>query len=177
MPIPAENGALVEAADLAALPGAPFPDEVVAAVSEEIRSEAGWHIAPARTETVYVDSPGGQSLLLPTLRLNTVAEVRDVTTDALGSLVTGYRVAPTESFRGGVLEHPGGWPRGVLKVTINHGYDSIPADLLPVAAGMARDARVDQVTNSVRLGSLSITPSTAEANPAAVDRYRIPAGL
>lgn len=120
-------------------PGAPFPLEIVDAASESVRSDAGWHIAPVVSETVLCDGAFSTLLHLPTMRLVSVSQVR-VLVDGLWLVLEGWRVAGS-----GMLHHPLGWAYGIgsIEVDMTHGYDDVPADLLPVIAARCQRARVD----------------------------------
>lgn len=164
---------LLDASDLTGFAGSPFTEEQATRVGEDIRAEAGWHIAPSVTETVVVDSDGGRYLFLDTLHLTAVSAVRDVTNDD-PVVVTGYRAHATARFRAGVLDRPGGWPVGVLELDIVHGYDECPAALLQAAAALASASRGGAAGGSVRLGSLSLNlPDSTETVGTAVGRYKI----
>lgn len=165
---------LFNSADLAEFAGAPFTEDQASRAAEDIRAEAGWHIAPSVTETVVMESDGGRYLFLDTLRLTAVSEVRDVTPDT-PVVVTDYRTHATARFRAGVLDRPGGWPVGVLEVDITHGYDECPPTVLLAAAALARESRGGGAGGSVRLGSLAVTlPESTETVGGAVARYKLP---
>jgi hypothetical protein len=158
--------------DLADFPGAPFSDALVDSAVSAVRGEAGWHIAPAVTETVTVVSEGGTVLLVPSLRVTAVTEVRDVSGDTPEAL-TGWVLR-----RSGILERGYGWPkRHAIEVDLTHGYAETPPELLPVLARRANDARASSA-GQVRLGSLSVgttsvgTAVTA-ADEAVVRRYSL----
>src|SRR5690349_17879952 len=88
----------------------------------EVRGYCGWHVAPSVTEEVTVEGDGGSVLLLPSLRVTAVASVIDED----GNAVTDWKVR-----RNGVLRRAGGWRCGVeYTVTLTHGYDQPPADLV-----------------------------------------------
>jgi hypothetical protein len=161
---------LATSVDLADFPGAPFNEQVVRTVCETVRGECGWHIAPVVTETLTVDSRGGQLLLLPTLKIATVTEVRDVTSDT-PRVVTGWRVAPS-----GMLVLAGGWPRGyaAIEVDLTHGYATCPEDLLGVIAERAGRGIRDSTVQQESLGSRSVTFAVGSgAISPVVARYRV----
>lgn len=166
---------LLTGADLAAFAGAPYTDAQASQAGEEIRAEAGWHIAPSVTETITVDSDGGPWLILDTLQLTDVTAVRDVTDPANPITLVDWSAAKTRRFRAGCLIRRSGWPRGVLEVDIVHGYDACPGELRKAAAALARETRGQGSGGSVRLGSLSLVlPDSTETVGSAVDRYKIP---
>lgn len=171
---------LVSNTKLSDFPGAPYPVSVIDAVAEDIRHEANWHIAPVRTETVTLDGPETQYLVLPTRRLVEVTEVRDVSGDT-PVVLDGYRV----NTRTGILYRRTGWPCGtfVLEVDMEHGYAAVPADLLPEIARrcQADAALVTGSKSSVQIDDYSETTEEstglAESRGNAVSRYRIDGGF
>jgi hypothetical protein len=167
---------LVAPIDLADFPGAPFSDALVDAAASAVRGETGWHIAPAVTETVVVESVGGPHLFLPTLQLTAVTAVRDVTDeDAAAVAVTGWRSHKTPRFRAGVLFRPSGW-YGVYEVDITHGYAACPDDLKPALAAVIKAAREGGRVSSFSLGDLSRSFERGDSTSplAAIGRYKIP---
>lgn len=124
---------------LDAFPGGPYPADVVKAAGAAIRQVAGWHIAPAASETITIETSGGTALLLPTMHLVAIDEIRDVTNDPAGVVLEGYRTHATERFEAGIVDRPGGWPYcGVLEVDIRHGHAACPDDLKAVVAEICR---------------------------------------
>src|SRR5690606_21026274 len=121
---------LATAGDLAGMDGGPFTEKAVESAGAQIRRLAGWHIAPEVTETLTVDSHGGDRLWLPTRHVVDVLAVRDVTGDAPREL-TGWRWSAA-----GLLEIRGRFPSGFRSVEVElvHGFDACPADLLPAVA-------------------------------------------
>lgn len=134
MPIPAAvDEPLVSPDDLGAFPGAPFDDAVVAAAAGTVRFVARWHIAPSVTQTITLDGPGTATLHLPTLHLTAVTAVTENGT-AVG--VGSY----DWSASGMLTKRTGLWtdrPRGIT-ITLTHGYDECPPELLPVIAEQCR---------------------------------------
>jgi hypothetical protein len=164
---------LVAPADLADFPGAPFSAALVDAAVSAVRGEVGWHIAPAVTETVVVESVGGPHLFLPTLQLTAVTAVRDVTDETTAAVaVTGWRSHKTPRFTAGVLFRPSGW-YGVYEVDLTHGYAACPDDLKPALAEHARTIRIGGRVSQQATGPHSIAfDSEGAADPVA--KYRIP---
>lgn len=164
---------LVNPNDLSEFPGAPYAVWVLNAAAESIRDECGWHIAPVRTETLTLDSDGGRILLLPTLRLVAVTEVRDVTTET-PTVLTNWRKSAA-----GMLSRPGGWPNGLgaVEVDVVHGYDECPSSLYPVIADRcvqaSRDGTITQESIGARQVSFGVTPGQGTL-VATLARYKIP---
>ena len=153
---------LVDPADLADYPGAPFSQAIVDSAVAALRSDCGWHIAPVLTETVTADGSDTTLLFLPTLRLVSVSAVRDVTRTAPVTL-TGWRKAGP-----GMLTRDFGWPCGyeAIEVDLVHGYEETPAELLPAVAFYCQTQRLDQNVSSESLLSWSkTTRSTSETSP------------
>lgn len=157
---------LVTTEDLAEFPGSPFSSSTVAAAAGAVRSECGWHIAPIVTETLTVDTDGGPILMLPTLALVSVSEVRDMTRDT-PTVLTGWQMSAA-----GMLSRPGGWPWGLSAVEVDctHGYESCPPELLPTVV-----ERMDRRVMQESLGSRSVSYAPDDGGSAAVlARYKLP---
>lgn len=165
MPVPTGTaaGPLAVAADLSEY--GTFSDDAVEAAGESIRSETGWHIAPTATETLVLDSEGGYALMLPTLHLIEVTEVRDVSGDT-PAIITGWR----KSVAGMLILPYGRWAVGAetIEVDIEHGYETCPLELLPVLARRIRDNAATSA-GQVRLGSLSIGTTSVGTTVTAQD--------
>lgn len=167
---------LATADDLSSFPGAPYDDFLVEVAQASVRAEAGWHIAPVRTETLYLTGTGSPYLSLPSLRVVSISAVR------YGPYLTEYTSGWT--FTGGGLYLSSRWTVGPVEVDIVHGYDETPIDLLPVIANRAqamadsRDQAVQSMTqvsgpftNTYRYGG-----SGTESMPldSRVARYALP---
>lgn len=167
---------LVDPSELVGLPGAPFTQTEVDAAVGAVRNAAGWHIAPTRTETAVVITPQtARRLYLPTRKLVSVEEIRDVVLDSTVTDTT-YRVLPA---RNAIMKTSGWWTHGCdrYEVDFTHGYDECPAELLPVIAEAAtlirRDASARTLTAgpfTLQVGENTNLPlSTADT----LDRYRL----
>lgn len=154
---------LASAADYTALVG-PAPagldlDRLIAAASDMVRAECGWHIAPAVTEVFVVDGPGGRTAMLPTLELTDVTTVSDA-----GTVVDPLDL---EWSRDGFLRRCGCWTtklRG-LSVTAVHGHATTPADLVALVCTVAARAAASPA-GAVReqVGTASVTYSQVGFN-------------
>lgn len=161
---------LVSPVELDVFPGGPFDAAVVDAAAAEIRGVAGWHIAPEQTETVTVDGTGGAVLVLPTLLIVSVSEVRDVTGD------TPEVLDDWEIRKGGMLYRRQGWPRRLqsVEVDLTHGHPAVPEDLLPVIAQAANGTTRDPDVSQLSVGSFSESyRHRAGGTSAALARYTI----
>ena len=140
-----EVPSLIHVGDLAGFEGAPFSTEAVLAASEQIRRLCGWHIAPSVTETIVVDSAGGDRLWLPSRHVTEVTSVRDVTGETPVDIAFRWSAS-------GVLS--GRFPAGfrAVEVTLTHGHEECPEDLLPAIVDRTR-RRVMQES----LGSRSVS--------------------
>ena len=163
---------LTTAAELADYPGSPYLETLVSSAAASVRDEAGWHIAPLVTETLVLDSQGGRRLILPSLQIDSVAEVRDVTGDT-PAVLEGWRLSRRACF----LYLEKGWPTGVaaVEVDLTHGCEACPEDLLAVVAERVQQLTVHAGVAQESLAGRSMTanrqPSPAAA--AIIDRYRV----
>lgn len=163
--------ALAAPADVEGLFGSPFTQAAIDIASAGIRSTAGWHIAPEVTETLTLDSDGSTRLLLPTLKLVEVTEVRDVREDT-PVVLDGWRMSPA----GVLVRTCGGWPCGVqaIEVDVVHGYDSCPPELLPLIAAGCRSQGADSAVKSQTTGPFSVTYRDSAGVDPALARYMLP---
>lgn len=152
------------------------------AAEAAVRSYCGWHIAPAVIEDVVLDGTGTRSLFLKTLRLRNVlaAEVSGVLVDPLS----------LEWSEAGFLRAPGIFPDRLrsVKLTIEHGFDSVP-DVAQIVRDIA--ARADAAPGGVvreQAGAVSITNSLTATGVSGgvvlmdherrmLDKYRLPGRL
>lgn len=163
---------LVNAFDVEGFPGAPFPDQVLTAAGETVRGICGWHIAPKVTQTLTLDTQGGQYLFLPTMYLVDVTAVRDVTGDTPSPIV-GWRKSPV-----GMLFRAYGWPSGLAAVEVDlvHGYDTCPADLVPEVVRAAQEIGRSRNVRQESAGGMSVAYGAdmlGGVSPV-LARYRIP---
>lgn len=93
-----------------------------------VRRYCGWHIAPAYTETLVVDGPGGHVLTLPTLHVTALGPVVES-----GTTLVEYTGAEASgvyewSALGNVRRTCGRWTDHyrAISVTMTHGYESAP---------------------------------------------------
>ena len=140
---------LVQPTDLVDFPGGPFSAATVKAAGESVRRLCGWHIAPSVTETIVLDSPGGDVLWLPSRHVTAVESVRDLTGVQPVDL-TGWRWSAAGMLSG---KFPAGFR--VVEVTLTHGFDSCPPDLLPVVVDRTRRRVMAE-----SLGARSVTYGT-----------------
>jgi hypothetical protein len=143
--------------DLEGLPGSPFTQAEIDAAVAALRSAAGWHIAPERTDTIELDVECMEcTLRLPTKKLVAVVEITDTELDTVIASST-YRVSTEKN-----AVHKRGygwWPHGYarLEVEFTHGYTTVPADLLPLFAEAMSTARRDQTANTFGAGPFSVS--------------------
>lgn len=140
-------------AQLADFPGAPFSQTVVDAAVARLERELGWHVAPSRTETVTVrhevsEPSMPELLILPSRYVTEVVEVRGPTGAAVPSAML---TTPREA----MLE--GRWSTGRYEVDLTHGFDDVPADLLPLVAMLCNELRSDASLKSWSSGPFSAT--------------------
>ncbi len=103
-------------------------------IVQEIRDYCGWHIAPAVTATFTLDGSGATVQQLPTLRLNSVAKVTECGVELAAE---SYEWSST-----GALRRRLPWTaryRGLI-VEANHGYATVPANIVSVVLDAASAA-------------------------------------
>lgn len=155
-------------------------EEAWRAAVSAIRHACGWHIAPSVTETLTVEGDGSGLLLLPTLHLTGVSAVSN-DGEALADLTD------KDAFqwsRRGVLRWNRRWSAKYdgVSVTITHGYDDFPPELLAVARAMAGLGFGTQATMLVSGPHTMMLSKEAQAGGAGnasaykhvLDRYTIP---
>lgn len=136
-----------------------------------VRSWCGWHIAPSATETLYVEGEGGRVMLLPSLHVSEVSEIRDES----GTVVTGWK-----SRTNGILR--GYWRcEEEYAVDLTHGYEEMPAEITEIVSDLdARSgsagafAQVGQVRYATGSDGAPIGASLTIAQKAILDRYKLP---
>lgn len=134
-----------------------------------IRAWCGWHVAPSLTETLKVESLGGWSLLVPSLYVTNVAEVRN----EAGDVITGYKWRSNGVLRGTWLCEE------QYEVDLTHGYDEMPLELQGIVDQL-NAAALGQSVRSQAAGPFSVTygPADLESQPlsvrAIIGRYRLP---
>lgn len=141
-------------------PLAPTPEGVEGgawdAACVTVRQYCGWHIAPAVTETITLDGPGGTLLRLPSLRVTAVIEVTNqgsAVSDPQWSQHGMIRGRWTDRFRG-------------ITVTMTHGYDECPADILAVLEHMTKQGEAAEKVGVMQ--SMTAGPFTAQASTASL---------
>lgn len=121
-------------------------EQAFVAAADAVRAYCGWHVAPVVEETLTLDGRGGGRLILPTLRV----------VDILTLTVDGMIVDEPEWSTAGVL-----WgrfpdrPRSVT-VTLQHGYETAPTDLVAL------------ITAVTAAGSVAATPASAQVDDARI---------
>lgn len=139
-------------------------DDVIVQQSQAaIRRYCGWHIAPAATQTLTLDGPGGRHLWLPSLHVNSITSVTNAGVEV--DMVNGADWSET-----GYLElRSGCWtrrPRQIV-VTLNHGFEDAPADLVEVVVSIASRAAsspsgaVEESTGPFRAKWAAVAPGVA----------------
>lgn len=150
---------LVQPSDLADFPGAPFSQDIVDAAVSALRSDAGWHIAPSRAETMLIDAEGGCKLFLPTRYLTDVTEVRIVSSDP----VETPDAANYQKSRRGVVTASFGWPYRDESVEVDavHGYATTPPDVFMLVAEYCQLTKMNTAVRQESAGGESISYGTA----------------
>jgi hypothetical protein len=176
---------------MASLP--PFEDPAgrldLTAATARIRNICGWHIWPKLEQTFTVNEPGGgPDLFLPTLLVHSVVSCTvngvALTEDELAGLdwsSAGYLGRGSYQVDNGyVYETAARWPtkRRSVVITIEHGYDEKPHELVELAVALASRASSDpsgRVVTSVTTGGKSESYAVApyESELPILDPYRI----
>ena len=103
-------------------------EQLLEQASGVVRNHCRWRIDYAENDELLVDAPRhGDALLLPSLRL---LQVQSLTIG--GVALTGF----THTLSG-VLERRGGWPRGIVRAVVTHGWNPVPAEIRAVTIGVA----------------------------------------
>lgn len=114
----------------------PFLEEELKAATQLIRNYCGWHIATVQTDTINITGYFGRFIFLPTLRVVSIDEL--TVNGQIIDLVTD----PTrwEWVKDG-LQTPV-WENRYQtgEVTITHGFDEVPADLVTLTLMVASRA-------------------------------------
>ncbi|MGW5920832.1 hypothetical protein ACWFPY_17755 [Nocardia fluminea] len=152
----------------------------LAGIVREIRGYCGWHIAPAVDEVFTVDGSGGAVQQLATLRLNSVDSVTEC-----GVLLPAYGY---EWSQDGSLRKWSCWTtryRGIV-VEANHGYETVPENIISVILDAASSAISTKVGKGVagdepeKVGPFEWGPRSDRGvvltgvQRRVLDRYRIP---
>lgn len=160
---------MVTATDLTGFRGAPFPQPVIDAAVDAIRTECEWHIAPTREETFKIRTDGVETLLMPSLQITEVVSVRN--------LISSY--APTidpdrvEILDYGALHLPGGFPARI-EVTIKHGFTKCPDALKAIIAEQALSGSRGRIRQESLAGrSVSLEAGADPMYTAVLSRYRL----
>lgn len=140
---------MIEASDLLGFAGAPYQQKAVDAAVGSIRAECEWHIAPQREDTWTLRTGGSDTLVLRTLR---VVEVKALASPHRRDLTP----ADVYDLGDGVLLMPGGWP-DVVTITVQHGFDECPDELLALIADRARATVGGGRVKSESIGGRSVT--------------------
>ncbi len=88
------------------------------------RIYCGWHVTPVKTDdTVEIDGPGGNTLILPTLKLVTLTEVRERESVLTPAQLEVSRRGIVRKRRG-LAPHAPWWTDelGAITVKMTHGY-------------------------------------------------------
>lgn len=136
---------------------------------DAVRSYCGWQIAPSVSVTFKVEGDGGRVLLLPSLYITDVTEVRDEDGNVLPA--SDYKVRENGIARGR-------WCREVLyEFDVTHGYAEMPPEVQQViehldagglGAGVLRSNTAGPFTQSYDLTGQPVTVR------AVLDRYKLP---
>lgn len=158
------------------LPETPTFDEKfwVSVAEGAVRDFCLWHVAPIREQVFALDGEGKRQILLPTMRLREVLEVR-----------TGGRdvTAQVKASESGILELDGGFDCGLgsVVVKISHGYapEEVPSVQGVIASAASRFAdSLGNIVQSQTAGGSTVTyfagsESLLRSEQAKLARYRL----
>lgn len=144
---------LVQGDQLVGFAGAPYHPSAIDAAVGALRAECEWHIAPPRVDTWTIRTGGQDTIVLRTLNV-----------EAIQAIAPAVDPAQVHDLGDGVLHLPGGWPH-VVTITVSHGFEVCPPELLPLIAGRARAGVAGRV-RSESIGGRSVTLESG-ADPAA----------
>ncbi|CAM3038812.1 hypothetical protein [Skermania piniformis] len=155
-----------------------YQQQRIAEVVAAVRTYCGWHIAPARTETLVVDGPGGPVLQLPTLHVTAVESVTELGKPLTAS--AGY----SWSARGSLRRQPRGtwWTDEyrAIEVRLTHGHPVAPADIVGVVMDRALTAAASPAGQPAEKmgpfefgGSAGTAAAFLDSQYAILDRYRL----
>lgn len=112
----------------------PETQRILNSALSTLRSYCGWIVTPSATETIILDGTGLNTIVLPTLKVNSITSVSVY--DQNANATTTIDVSdPTQLMQSpeapGVL-YRGGWAYwtwgiGNVTVTLNHGFDNVTA--------------------------------------------------
>lgn len=130
--------------------------DLLVAASAVVRSWCRWHVWPEMSETLVLDGPGRDLLVLPTKRVSAITAVSETARGAGQSPVTVDPDADLEwSADGLVWRHDRKcWTaraRGV-SVTFTHGLAELPEDVSQVAMSLASRSK----SNPTRLVQVTV---------------------
>lgn len=145
----------------------PVPEPITVGEAA-VRSWCGWHVAPRVSETVSLEGDGGRVLLLPSLLVADVTEIRGES----GEVQSGYKWRPN-----GVLR--GCWTNEELyEVDFVHGYVIMPIELQAIiddidAAGLGKSVKRQSAGPFLlEFGAdLDAQPISVRS---VIDRYKLP---
>jgi hypothetical protein len=170
------------------LPTDPRLTGLLAGVSAGVRRYCGWHICPAVTETLTLDGPGGDLLVLPAMALTAVTAVTELGT-SLAVYVHATETGDYEWSANGEIRRIGArWTEHFRAITasITHGYAETPADLAQVITQVCVNALASPM-GATREQAIGFAASWSATGPgvsggmsllkrdlAILDLYRLP---
>ncbi|ALY10736.1 head-to-tail adaptor [Arthrobacter phage Suppi] len=131
----------------------------IAAVTQSIRREAGWHIGPAVVgHSVTLDGPGGPTLSLPTQKLTELVSVTE--------LGVSLDVDELDWSELGLVQRVncGSWTRRYRKIVVvmDHGYDELAQIKFLTLSLVARGLASPMGATREQAGAMSINWATVQ---------------
>jgi hypothetical protein len=142
---------------------APGVDSETAGV---IRGYCHWHIAPVVTETIVRPGSGGSTILLPTLKLRAVTAL---TID--GTALTADELLALDWYQDGYIKHCTPRKGRAITITITHGYDTCPPDVLAAAKAVSAGAQFVGLKSGATLSNSFATWGPTLGADAGLDPY------
>lgn len=151
------------------------------AAEAAVRAYCGWHIAPVILEDVTLDGTGTRSVFVKTLRL---VAVTSATSD--GTVLDPLTLEWSEA---GFIRSESVWPDKLraVKLSIQHGFDSVPdvAEIIRAIAARAESAPtgvIREQAGAVSISNSMVAPGVSggvvlmDHERRMLDRYRIVGG-
>jgi hypothetical protein len=173
------------------MPAPPKPSTDDTAIAY-VQTYCGWHIAPSVTETLTLDGPGGNVLVLPSLYVTDVSAITEDGTVLADGTDPDVPADYTWS-QAGIVRRS--WATGIwsgwcgvwwtsqlrgIQVDLTHGYDTWPLDLAAVIGTISERVK-DNPSNleQITVGPFSEKYATGGASISdgdlmVLNKYRLP---
>lgn len=162
----------VDPAALAKFRGAPFDQANIDAAVASLRTECEWIIGPTQKQTFEIDVDHS-GFTVPSLHLISIEALVDGDDPERDLLAESRRFRIYRRGRVKLLSGPA-LPE-FIRVDVTHGHKDFPAELLPVIAARARDAKKGRTrTEAVAARSMTLDLAhEASLDAIVVDKYKL----